>query len=90
MLIKHDGIEFDIKIITPNRPAPACSNPDSPLFSDPGDSCEFEILTAYNIEDKRYLSELEIDYFYNDDSLYNIISIKSEEDDVPEWEPYNE
>jgi len=26
---------------TPGRPAPACSNPDSPLYSDPGDPSEF-------------------------------------------------
>ena len=27
----------------PGRPAPACSNPSSPLFGDPGDPEEFEL-----------------------------------------------
>ncbi len=31
--------EFDFKF-TPARPAPACSNPDSPAFSDSGDGAE--------------------------------------------------
>jgi len=42
--------EFDVtlKLIievihyTPARPAPPCSNPDSPAFSDPGDDFEME------------------------------------------------
>lgn len=28
---------------TPSRPAPACSNHDSPAFSDPGDGAELDI-----------------------------------------------
>ena len=32
-------LEYDF---TPSRPAPACSNHDSPAFSDPGDGAECE------------------------------------------------
>lgn len=31
---------------TPPRPAPPCSNPDDPAFSDPGDGAEWDILSV--------------------------------------------
>ena len=36
------GYELKVKVrgYRPSRPAPACSNPDSPLYSDPGDDAE--------------------------------------------------
>jgi hypothetical protein len=37
-------IFVQVKNFTPERPAPACSNPSSPLYSDSGDSAEFEDL----------------------------------------------
>lgn len=37
-------IEFDFQLA---RPAPPCSDPDSPRFSDPGDPGEVEILAAF-------------------------------------------
>ena len=44
-----DGFDFaeilifaKVDYYTPERPAPFCSNPDSPLFSDPGDSSEID------------------------------------------------
>lgn len=37
-------LEFSVHVIgfTPERPAPACSNPSSPRFADPGDPAEYE------------------------------------------------
>ena len=37
-------IEVEVRVLsyTPDRPAPACSNPSSPAFSDPGDPGEVE------------------------------------------------
>jgi hypothetical protein len=34
-------IFIQVKDFTPERPAPACSNPSSPAYSDCGDSAEF-------------------------------------------------
>ena len=43
--------EFDIKIkvygFTPHRPAPACSDHDSPAFSDSGDCAEYQDIEAF-------------------------------------------
>jgi hypothetical protein len=36
------GVEVRVTRFDPGRPAPACSNPDSPAFSDPGDPEEIE------------------------------------------------
>lgn len=36
-------IRFEITDFNPGRPAPACSNPSSLAFSDPGDPMEYEI-----------------------------------------------
>jgi len=35
---------------TPGRPAPTCSNPSSPRYSDPGDPAEFEPEVAYRVD----------------------------------------
>ena len=47
-------LRFEITDFTPGRPAPACSNPSSPAYSDPGDPMEFDvakiILTVNNVE----------------------------------------
>ena len=47
-------IRFEISNFSPGRPAPACSNPSSPAYSDPGDPMEFDvakiILTVNNVE----------------------------------------
>ena len=42
-------IEVEVKGYVPPRPAPACSNPSSPLFSDSGDDAEYEKLSAWLI-----------------------------------------
>ena len=42
-----NGIDTDVTITAEyraSRPAPACSNPDSPAFSDSGDPEEIEVL----------------------------------------------
>ena len=36
-------LSVDVIDFLPARQAPACSNPDSPHYSDPGDDCEFDI-----------------------------------------------
>ena len=53
------------------RPAPACSNPDSPAFSDPGDPGEVDILAAFLIQGKRErkLSDAMIAAANSDDKL---------------------
>ena len=65
------GIDFDYEIQTetgvylfrvtdfyPEHPAPACSNPDSPRFSDPGDPVEYECEVFYLLEDSGLMEEL--------------------------------
>ena len=37
----------------PGRPAPACSNPDSPLFSDPGDDPEWDSMQVVLVFTKK-------------------------------------
>lgn len=36
-------LRFEITDFNPGRPAPVCSNPSSPAFSDPGDPMEYNI-----------------------------------------------
>jgi len=36
------GAEVDVDGYRPGRPAPVCSNPSSPAYSDPGDNPEFD------------------------------------------------
>ncbi len=68
--IKFDELDTESTIIvevwvdtfTPERPAPCCSNPDSPSFSDSGDSeeIEFEIL-AVIVGDEEHKITLELE-----------------------------
>jgi len=45
------SMEFDVHVevegFVPERPAPACSNPDDPRYSDSGDPAEWDKYTAY-------------------------------------------
>lgn len=51
MPIEFKNMEAEIFIqvenFTPSRPAPICSNHDSPNYSDCGDDCEFDEYTAH-------------------------------------------
>ena len=62
------GIEATV-IYTPARPAPRCSDPDSPAFSDPGDPAEMEIVGAVCTDGEEPVpvgpSILEDERFYN-------------------------
>jgi hypothetical protein len=54
-----DYHEFEIEIkvtgFTPERPAPACSNHDSPAFSDCGDSAEWnEVTMFFHLKKERF------------------------------------
>ena len=42
-------VELTVKVESyrPARPAPACSNPSDPRYSDPGDDAEFEDFRVY-------------------------------------------
>ena len=67
------SLHINVTHYKPGREAPACSNPSSPLFSDPGDDEEFEfVLTLYDSETgvKKELPE-ELDFLY--DQLYDEI-----------------
>lgn len=71
MRIVMDDIEANVSVTTHYRSAPACSNPDSPSFSDPGDDCEFEILSAER--DGKSLSDEEIADLYEDSRFYELV-----------------
>lgn len=45
-------LRFEITDFTPGRPAPACSNPSSPRFSDPGDPMEFNTKIILTVNSK--------------------------------------
>jgi hypothetical protein len=47
------GVELSIEVegYKASRPAPMCSNPDSPRYSDPGDGPEFDNYTVCVNED---------------------------------------
>ena len=45
-------LRFEITDFTPGRPAPACSNPSSPRFSDPGDPMEFNTRIILTVNSK--------------------------------------
>lgn len=49
-------VEIEIEVdadYTPGRPAPACSNPSSPAFSDTGDASEIEVIEMYLVNGKK-------------------------------------
>lgn len=45
-------LRFEITDFTPGRPAPACSNPSSPRFSDPGDPMEYNTRIILTVNSK--------------------------------------
>lgn len=79
-----DNIEIKFEIdFYPGRPAPACSNPDSPLFSDPGDGAEINdcemYLTCGNMSYKMSESAqwLADDIFYrNEEKIFELCQKK--------------
>ena len=70
---------------TPSRPAPACSNPSSPIFSDDGDPAEFEEIKAVlNIAGK-----LEIELTDDQaDAIYDVFSVQIERDYIDSVNQY--
>lgn len=53
--LDHDETPMRFEIDwTPARPAPACSDPDSPSFSDPGDPGEVVIRRAWIVAGTNY------------------------------------
>jgi hypothetical protein len=64
--------ELKVQVVakfTPGRPAPPCSNPNSPLFSDSGDPAEIEIEEVTLVETGGYLAEMhwkDVEQFEND------------------------
>lgn len=79
-----DNIEIKFEIeYYPGRPAPACSNPDSPLFSDPGDDAEIQdsemYLTCGNVSYKMSEScQLLADDIFNrnEEKIYDLCQKK--------------
>jgi hypothetical protein len=58
----------------PARPAPACNNPDSPLFSDCGDDAEWDSVDFYYfIDNKEYQIKDEEFCLYLEDILIDEI-----------------
>ena len=70
-------VTLEITGYTPSRPAPACSNPSSPIFSDDGDPAEFEEIKAVlNIAGK-----LEIELTEDQaDAIYDVFCVQIERD----------
>ena len=86
--VKHGNITAEVSISTHYRSAPACSNPDSSAFSDPGDDCEFVIEEAwYNKGDSagRVLYEGQIEELYKDKDFYQKVC---EEDERTRYEKF--
>ena len=56
---------IDVTHYRPARPAPACSNPSDPAYSDPGDDLEFEFVIYLLTKEgeKKELPE-ELDFLY--------------------------
>ena len=49
--ITWNGMEIEMEgSFKPARPAPRCSNPDDPRFSDDGDPAEVEIIEAHFVD----------------------------------------
>ena len=57
---------IEIRGFNPGRPAPVCSNPDSPLFSDMGDDADIDEIEIFcNIAGIEFnLEEINPDLFY--------------------------
>ena len=71
--VKFRDILANVRINTSYRHAPACSNPDSPAFSDPGDDCEFDIINAWQIKSNHDLGREEIEELYDSDAFYSAV-----------------
>lgn len=60
-----EDIIIEITHYKPGRPAPACSNPSSPAYSDPGDDVEVEFKMFLMDDDGEIIREInddEMDY----------------------------
>ena len=84
---KKFNIEIELRVeithYSEERPAPACSNPSSPAYSDPGDDAELEFL-LYTIDDKGEKKEIPEEFHFLYEDLYDDVSeevekIKDEE-----------
>jgi len=63
--IRHLSPDFEMEItipvyihlhnFMPSRPAPTCSNPDSPLYSDSGNGSEYEDISIGAYVDGKYI-----------------------------------
>ena len=84
-ILKNDEevtIFIEVCHFTGSRPAPACSNPDSPAFSDCGDDCDYDA-EYYLIEEDGGEKELHYsDPVLNEleDRLHQLICKKGEEE----------
>lgn len=86
--LDYKDIKVEVEITTHFRPAPPCSNPDSPLFSDCGDDCEF-IVHSGTREDGTKLTEEELNELYDDKDFYQFI-VDNDVEDYPEPDSYND
>jgi len=73
-------MEFDVCVevegFTPSRPAPSCSNHDSPVYSDSGDDPDFDMYTCFFIfkhNGKQFKMEFP-------EELYNILEDKIQDE----------
>ena len=65
-----EGEDFTLDLnVTPGRPAPHASSPDSPNFSDPGSGDEIEIIKAVRESDNHELDSDELGKL--DETLYD-------------------
>lgn len=82
-----DELEYNLKIdvedFRPSRPAPPCSNPDSPRYSDCGDDAEWNNATASLVKDNGTIipitEEQFLDYIFDDYVIIGRIIEKGEE-----------
>lgn len=69
-----DNVQLEIDIYyEPERPAPPCSNPSSPNFSDSGDSEYIEIINVYlKLEAKKFILPEEVGDYINNNYIETI------------------
>jgi len=72
------GLLVEITHYLPERQAPACSNPSSPAYSDPGDDAELEFL-LYTVNIKGEKKEIPEEFHFLYAALYDEIFEKVEE-----------
>jgi len=75
-------VEVDVTHYTPYRPAPYCSNPDSPKFSDSGDDeeLEYDLSFVFRGEDKKIMKTVPFPL-----GLYEFIDQKKVENQIREY-----